>query len=141
MEVNAKETNICTVIKDFNAKLDPTSSISTCSYASSTNFLYALQLQVPAPPGSSSSRGRILGRNWDKSLKCFPPCYSQSQRILLPPPIESKSGLKMVCNVNILYDAQKPQRNFTFMNSASVQIFCRPATSFANSSKPNSKHN
>jgi hypothetical protein len=23
-------------------------------------------------------RGRILGRNWDKSLKSFPPCYSQS---------------------------------------------------------------
>ncbi len=21
-------------------------------------------------------RGRILGRNWDKSLKSFPPCYS-----------------------------------------------------------------
>jgi hypothetical protein len=24
------------------------------------------------------TRGRILGRNWDKSLKSFPPCYSQS---------------------------------------------------------------
>ncbi len=23
-------------------------------------------------------RGRILGRNWDKSPKSFPPCYSQS---------------------------------------------------------------
>jgi hypothetical protein len=22
--------------------------------------------------------GRILGHNWDKSLKSFPPCYSQS---------------------------------------------------------------
>jgi hypothetical protein len=27
---------------------------------------------------SDSSRGRILGRNPDESLKSFPPCYSQS---------------------------------------------------------------
>jgi len=50
-------------------------------------------------------------------------------RILPFPPL-SKSGLKLVCNVNIVYgnlkseksqdDAQKPQRNCTFMNSASV---------------------
>jgi hypothetical protein len=26
----------------------------------------------------TENRGRILGRNWDKSLKSFPPCYSQS---------------------------------------------------------------
>ncbi len=60
----------------------------------------------------------------------------------LPPP--SKSGLKLVCNVNIVYgnlksensqySAQKPQRNCTFMNSASGNIkqneFCgrQPAT-------------
>ena len=64
------------------------------------------------------SRGRILGRNWDKSLKSFLPCYSQSP--LLTPPL-SKSGLKLVCNVNIVHGnltsansqeyAQKPQRN------------------------------
>jgi hypothetical protein len=31
-------------------------------------------------------RGRILGHNWDKNLKAFPSCYSQSPywRILLP---------------------------------------------------------
>ncbi len=62
-------------------------------------------------------RGRILGRNWDKSLQSFPPCYSQ-----LPLLTDlSKSGLKLVCNVNIVYGnlkseksqdyAQKPQRN------------------------------
>ncbi len=44
----------------------------------------------------------------------------------------SKSGLKLVCKVNIVYGnlksensqdyAQKPQRNCTFMNSASVQL-------------------
>jgi hypothetical protein len=37
------------------------------------------------------SKGRILGRNWDKSLKSFPPCYSQAPLLmdftpLLPPP-------------------------------------------------------
>jgi hypothetical protein len=48
-----------------------------------------------------------------------------------PPPSSSKSGLKLVCNVNILYGnlksensqdyAQKTQRNCTFMNSAAIQ--------------------
>jgi hypothetical protein len=50
-------------------------------------------------------------------------------RIFLPPSPFSKSGLKLVCNVNIVYGnlksvnsqdyAHKPQRNCTFMNSAS----------------------
>ncbi len=32
-------------------------------------------------------RGRILGHNWDKSLKSFPPCYSQSPLLrILPSP-------------------------------------------------------
>ncbi len=40
------------------------------------------------------------------------------------PPPPCKSGLKLVCNVNIVYGnpqdyAQKPQQNCTFMNSAS----------------------
>ncbi len=58
-------------------------------------------------------------------------CYVLSQyRIHSLPPSLSKSGLKLVCNVNIVYEnlksensqdyAQKPQRNCTFMNSASV---------------------
>ncbi len=66
--------------------------------------------------------------------KSFPSCYSQSPLITdfpLPPPL-SKSGLKLVCNVNIVNGkfkfensqdyAQKPQQNFTFMNSASGLI-------------------
>jgi hypothetical protein len=85
----------------------------------------------------SGTRGRILGRNWEKSLKSFSPCYSNSQSPQLtdftpsPPPL-SKSGLKLVCNVNIVYGnlnsensqdyAQKPQRNCTFMNSASESV-------------------
>jgi hypothetical protein len=61
-----------------------------------------------------------------------PPCYSQSPLLmdLTPtPPPPSKSGLKLVCNVNIVYGnlksensqdfAQKPQQNCTFMNSTS----------------------
>ncbi len=34
------------------------------------------------------SRGRILGRNWDKSLKSLPSCYSQSPLLkdFTPPP-------------------------------------------------------
>jgi hypothetical protein len=77
--------------------------------------------------------GRILGRNWNKSLKSFPPCYSQSPLLTVyyptPPPTRAKVGLKLVCNVNIVYRnlkpdnsqdyAKKPHRNCTFMNSAS----------------------
>jgi hypothetical protein len=38
---------------------------------------------------SEQFRGRILGRNWDKSLKSFPPCYSQSSLLMdfAPPPL------------------------------------------------------
>jgi hypothetical protein len=40
----------------------------------------------------NKSRGRILGRNWDKSLKSFLPCFSQSPLIAdsTPPPLEKK---------------------------------------------------
>jgi hypothetical protein len=33
--------------------------------------------------------GRILGRNWEKSLNSFPPCYSQSSLLtdFTPPPL------------------------------------------------------
>ncbi len=79
---------------------------------------------------NEENRSRILRRNWDKRLQSFPPCYSQSPPLtdLLPHPL-SKTGLKLVCNVNIEYgnlksensqdNAQKPQRNRTFMNFAS----------------------
>ncbi len=36
------------------------------------------------------SWGRILGRNWDKSLKSFPPCYSQSPLLTDFTPLEQK---------------------------------------------------
>jgi hypothetical protein len=77
-------------------------------------------------------RGRILGRNGDKSLKNFPPCYSLSSLLIdsTPPSPWSKIGLKLVCKVNIVHGslksenfqdyAQKPQRNSTTMNPASV---------------------
>ncbi len=43
-----------------------------------------------------SNRGRILGRNWDKSLKSFPPCYSQSplQTDFTPPYPLEQTGLQ-----------------------------------------------
>jgi hypothetical protein len=73
------------------------------------------------PKQTKLSWGRILGGNWDKSLMSFPH--------------RSKSGLKLVCNVKIVYGnlksdnsqdyAQKPKRNCTFMNSASVQRWVR----------------
>ncbi len=60
------------------------------------------------------NRGRILGRNWDKSLRSFSLLAILShlyKRILLPSPPLSKSGfLKLVCNVNI-----KSMRNLNIM--------------------------
>ncbi len=80
-----------------------------------------------------SYRGRIVERNWDKSLKSFPR-YSHSTLLtdFTPRPLPlNKSGLKLVYIVKIVYEnlksgenspvyAQKPQRNCTFMISASV---------------------
>ncbi len=79
---------------------------------------------------------------WWISSSCENHCtliHSHLQRYLvistvkfypLPPPLPSISGLKLVCDVNIVYGniksensedyAQKPQRNCTFMNSAST---------------------
>ncbi len=72
----------------------------------------------------------VIGK---KNLTRFPPCYSQFPLLTdftpRPPPL-SRSGLKLVCNVNIVYGniksensqdyAQKPQRNCAFMNLAPV---------------------
>jgi hypothetical protein len=60
-------------------------------------------------------RGRILGRNWDKSLQSVPPCYSQSPLItdFTPPspPPPNKSGLKLVCNVKNVYGNLKSENS------------------------------
>ncbi len=76
------------------------------------------------------SWGRVLWRNWDKSQTSIP--HFDSQSLLLTdftPP--SKSGLKLVCNVNIVYGnikyensqdyAETPQQNCAFMNSTSAR--------------------
>ncbi len=78
---------------------------------------------------TACSRGRILGLTWDKSFKSFPSCYSQSPLLkdFTPLPL-NKTGLKLVCNVNIICgnlksensQARNPQQNCTFMNSASA---------------------
>ncbi len=97
-----------------------------------------MDLDIVTSPPYLLSRGQILGRNWDKNLKSFPPCYSVQSHLykwsLLPQPLLSKSGLELVLNVNIVYGnlmsetlkimdnlehAHKPQRNCTVMNSAS----------------------
>ncbi len=72
-------------------------------------------------------RGRILVHNGDKS---FDPCYSLSPLLTDdPPPTLQQNGMKLCCDVNIVYRNlksensqdydQKPQRNCTFMNSTS----------------------
>jgi hypothetical protein len=64
---------------------------------------------------ASLNRGRILGRNWDKSVKSFPPLYSQSHQ-LTPPPPPSNSGLKLVCTVmQILYTESSSLRTRKIM--------------------------
>ncbi len=80
-------------------------------------------------------RDRILGRDWDKSLNSFPPCFSQSPLLQISPPSPPpapEQGLKLVCNVSIVYGnlksenskdyAKKPYKNCTFKNPASVAV-------------------
>jgi hypothetical protein len=65
------------------------------------------------PPLLYETRGRTLGRNWEKSLKSFPPCYSQSpilKDFTPPPPLKSENSQDY---------SQKPQRICMFMNLAS----------------------
>ncbi len=80
----------------------------------------------------NETRGRTLGRNRDKSLIIFPSFYSQAPLLTdyTPlPPWAKVDCLKLPCKINIVKGnhkpensqdyAQKPQRNCTFMNSAS----------------------
>jgi hypothetical protein len=68
------------------------------------SHLYPGDRSVPRNTG-----GRILGRNWDKSLKSFPPCYSQLPLLTDFTSPHSKSGLKLVCKVNIVYGNLKSE--------------------------------
>ncbi len=85
------------------------------------------------------SWGRILGSNWDKVSRVFLPAIHSHiywRFFTSPSPPPDKGGLKLGCNVNILYGnlksensqdyAQKPQRNCMFINSASVADVPRP---------------
>ncbi len=79
----------------------------------------------------SMSRGQILDRSWDKSLK-FSPCYSLSplQTDFTPPALLSKRRLKTDWQWKHCIRkpksedsqdcAQNPQGNWPFMNSASA---------------------
>jgi hypothetical protein len=49
---------------------------------------------------SANTRGRILGRNWDKEFSSLP-VTSTNAFYPPPPPPPSKSGLKLVCNIYI----------------------------------------
>ncbi len=74
----------------------------------------AFEVQGPFLPlraSKGSCKGRIFGRDCDKSLKSYPPCYSQSllPTDFTPPPPLSKRCLKLFCNVNIVYRILKSQ--------------------------------
>ncbi len=79
------------------------------------------------------ARGRILGRNWAKEFSSLLFTVTSTNGFEPPPPPPSKRGLKLVCNVNIVFGnlksdnsqdyAQKPQQNCTFMNSDSGLLF------------------
>ncbi len=69
--------------------------------------------RAPAPP--SPARGRFLGRNSDKSLKSFPPCYSQSPLQLYHEIYHSSNSHPLsVSTVQLLYTVKekggKPDR-------------------------------
>ncbi len=101
----------------FTIKILCDSPINTVQHIYLFPFIFFF---IPALAHVALCRGRILGRNWDKRLK-------SSHLNLYHPPL-SKSGLKLVWNINIVHGnlkynsqdyAQKPQGNCTFMSSAS----------------------
>ncbi len=106
------------------------------------NFVLRFWFLQTHATSDSFYRRRILGRNWDKSLKSFASFYSQSPLVTNFTPPTSQSGLKPV---NIVYGnlksensqeyAQNPQRNCTFMNSASARIYksSKPVAEFIDS--------
>ncbi len=111
-------------------------------------WLHEEEAQVSSKERKIQPRGRILVRNPDKSLKSFPPCYSQSPQQLcllflffkltqpLPVSVKEKGGkpdrkpyphsyglrhpYRNLRSENSQDYAQKPQSDCTFMNSASV---------------------
>ncbi len=95
-------------------------------------LLICLQHRVQRSVREGLPEAEFLDVIGAKSLKSFPPCYSQSPLLILHSSPWRKSGLKLVCNVNIVYGnlmsensqyyAQKPQGNSTFMNSPSAVV-------------------
>jgi hypothetical protein len=81
----------------------------------------------------SVNRGRTLGHIIGTKVLLF--AVTSTNGFYSPPPPLSKSGLKLVCNIDIVYgnlksensqdNAQKPQRNCMFKNSASEQVHLR----------------
>jgi hypothetical protein len=55
------------------------------------------------------SRGQTLGRNWDKSLKSFPPCYSQSPLLTDYPTSLEQKWFEPGLNVNIVHENLKSE--------------------------------
>jgi hypothetical protein len=71
----------------------------------------------------TSPEAQFLDVIWTKILRVFFLAIHSHMYVLTdfstPPPTPSKSSLKLVCSENSQDYAQKPQRNYTFMNSAS----------------------
>ncbi len=91
-------------------------------------FMYFLHIYL-------FSRGRVLGRNWDKVSRVFLFAIHSNLCYRILPPNSSKMWVEtgLECKQFIYGDlksensqdnVQKPQRNCTFMNSVSA-FFCR----------------
>ncbi len=113
---------IILLVKDFTV-------LRAVNFLGNSDFRLSCKLESGPKNGhrSTVSRGRILGRNWNKNLKSFPPCYSQSPLLTdftHPPPL--KSGFKLVCKkVWELSDyAQKPQRNCSLIRLSEKYLLC-----------------
>ncbi len=114
------------------------SHVSFSSYVSYLlhfpSLILSYSLLIPFPLSSHTPplpllmyRGRILRRDWYKSLKSFTPCYSQSHLIteILPIPFLSKSGLKLVCNENIVYLNLKSEDSQDCPQETSTKLYVR----------------
>jgi hypothetical protein len=87
----------------------------------------AINLRTVWIRNTARSEAENLERNWEKRLKNFPPCYSQSLLLtdFTPHPPWAKVVWKLVCNVNIAYENLKVWELSRLCPETSTKLFLK----------------
>jgi hypothetical protein len=72
-------------------------------------------------------RGRILKRSWDESLKSLRVAFHShlysTNEFYSPIPPQTKSGLKLVGNVKIVYENLKSERSQDYARETTTKLY------------------